>query len=223
MNPLRWPREHQLAWLIICVLGAVLGFFLGFVLWENRRYGFGDWIGSPDEYRPWLVFGAAVAGITFYALRLLITRPAASTGNYVPIGDGESSYRGRTEVPMNASSGRFQAWVMLAVSFFFSFRGRIGCSIYWLILVSYLASLWVMVAVSDRLAADIGSLVALAVIIPFGISYVSACVRRLHDLNYSGWWTFLLLTPLIGGFGILYLGIKHGDKAANRFGAPPAV
>jgi hypothetical protein len=31
MNPLHWTRQHQLAWAVISVLGAVLGALLGFI------------------------------------------------------------------------------------------------------------------------------------------------------------------------------------------------
>jgi uncharacterized membrane protein YhaH (DUF805 family) len=44
-------------------------------------------------------------------------------------------------------------------------------------------------------------------------------VRRLHDVNKSGWnllWAF----TIIGIFYILYLEIKKGTDADNKYGAP---
>ena len=29
MNPLRWKTEHQLAWVVICLLGAIVGMLFG--------------------------------------------------------------------------------------------------------------------------------------------------------------------------------------------------
>jgi uncharacterized membrane protein YhaH (DUF805 family) len=46
---------------------------------------------------------------------------------------------------------------------------------------------------------------------------VAVCVRRLHDLDRTGWWAVLPLT-LIGGFVLLYWFCKPGTSGPNRFG-----
>ena len=51
------------------------------------------------------------------------------------------------------------------------------------------------------------------------IPSLSVAVRRLHDVNKSGWnllWAF----TIIGIFYILYLEIKKGTDADNKYGAP---
>lgn len=50
-------------------------------------------------------------------------------------------------------------------------------------------------------------------------------VRRLHDINKSGWWllmwlVFWLIIPLIV---LLLWAAKHGDKETNRFGLVPEI
>jgi uncharacterized membrane protein YhaH (DUF805 family) len=52
------------------------------------------------------------------------------------------------------------------------------------------------------------------------LSVLSACVRRLHDLDFSGWWALLLL---IFTFlpGLVVLGCIPGDTGENRFGSAP--
>jgi uncharacterized membrane protein YhaH (DUF805 family) len=46
-------------------------------------------------------------------------------------------------------------------------------------------------------------------------------VRRLHDFDASGWWSLLLLLPLVNLVLYLLLLIMPGTQGANRFGAPP--
>tara|TARA_B100001769_G_C21864309_1_gene467901 strand:- start:52 stop:414 length:363 start_codon:yes stop_codon:yes gene_type:complete len=42
-------------------------------------------------------------------------------------------------------------------------------------------------------------------------------IRRLHDINKSGWWILLSIT-IIGLIPLLYWACKKGDEAQNRFG-----
>ena len=42
-------------------------------------------------------------------------------------------------------------------------------------------------------------------------------VRRLHDINRSGWWIFIVFT-IIGIFVLLYWACKRGTEGPNRFG-----
>ena len=46
-------------------------------------------------------------------------------------------------------------------------------------------------------------------------------VRRLHDTNHSGWWSFISMVPLVGPFILLSFLIKDGDLGLNRFGPNP--
>lgn len=42
-------------------------------------------------------------------------------------------------------------------------------------------------------------------------------IRRLHDVNKSGWMALLMILPLINIFFLIYLLIAKGDTGANRF------
>ncbi len=50
--------------------------------------------------------------------------------------------------------------------------------------------------------------------------YIVLAVRRLHDLNKSGWLLLLILLPAVNIFFILYLLLASGTPGPNRFGAP---
>ena len=46
-------------------------------------------------------------------------------------------------------------------------------------------------------------------------------VRRMHDVNRSGWW-YLLVFTVIGSFVLLYWMLQPGDKGANQYGKKAA-
>lgn len=46
-------------------------------------------------------------------------------------------------------------------------------------------------------------------------------VRRLHDMNASGWWTLLSIVPVANFVFALVLLFTPGTDGTNRFGAPP--
>ena len=53
------------------------------------------------------------------------------------------------------------------------------------------------------------------------IPSISVCVRRLHDVNRSGWWYFIPLT-IIGIIPYLYWMVKPSDTSNNKYGPKPA-
>jgi len=76
MNPLRWTREHQLAGVIVCVFGAVLGVLMGFIqsplfFMPQPWHAFVEWVSFPQLQWPWPVFGFLISGLIFYAVQLL--------------------------------------------------------------------------------------------------------------------------------------------------------
>ena len=54
------------------------------------------------------------------------------------------------------------------------------------------------------------------------IPSISLTVRRLHDVNKSGWNMLWILT-LIGVFYLLYLNIIKGNEEDNNYGPPSKV
>ncbi len=59
-------------------------------------------------------------------------------------------------------------------------------------------------------------LVSLALILPG----IAVSIRRLHDIDRTGWWLLLGLT-IIGGFVLLYWACVRGTAGPNRFGPEP--
>lgn len=75
---------------------------------------------------------------------------------------------------------------------------------------------------SPLLSTVSGWCATLILIISFIVySYITICIsiRRLHDINRSGWLLLLALIPLIGAIFILYLYFAKGDLDENKYGA----
>ena len=79
---------------------------------------------------------------------------------------------------------------------------------------------------------DILIAIAITIILPFLsplftllmlVPSVAVTIRRLHDINKSGWWLLILFVPLIGAIVLLIFMIKETQQAENQWGAVPAI
>ena len=61
------------------------------------------------------------------------------------------------------------------------------------------------------------TLLTLGLIILFVVPSISLNVRRLHDMNRSGWWLLLNSLPLVGGIMFLALCFLKGTDGNNDF------
>lgn len=64
----------------------------------------------------------------------------------------------------------------------------------------------------------LGGLFSLAIFLPM----LSVAVRRLHDLDKSGWWLLISFVPLVGFLVLLYFFVQPSQPGANRFGGQGA-
>lgn len=53
------------------------------------------------------------------------------------------------------------------------------------------------------------------------ITMLSLIVRRLHDLDKSGWFALILLIPFVGFLFSIYLWLAKGTDGPNQYGADP--
>ena len=50
---------------------------------------------------------------------------------------------------------------------------------------------------------------------------ISLTVRRLHDIDFNGWWVLIQLIPYVGSIVIVVFALIDGTAGNNRFGADP--
>lgn len=60
-------------------------------------------------------------------------------------------------------------------------------------------------------------LYGLAVLLPG----LAVSVRRLHDVEKSGWWLLIALVPIVGGILLLVWECTEGTHGANQYGEDP--
>lgn len=113
---------------------------------------------------------------------------------------------------------------------FFAFEGRIGRRQYWVAVLLILLPLSICAALAAMLAASLKEsffymlLVLLVMtIIPVVWASLAVAVKRLHDLNRSGWWSLLCLVPYLGGLFLFVLGLPRGTPGQNEYGQPPLI
>lgn len=63
-------------------------------------------------------------------------------------------------------------------------------------------------------AQPLSLVVALALLLPG----LAVSVRRLHDIDRSGWWILIAFIPIIGLIILIYWYVQPGTAGENRFG-----
>jgi uncharacterized membrane protein YhaH (DUF805 family) len=109
-------------------------------------------------------------------------------------------------------------WYLKVMRNYLNVEGRARRTEYWMFLLVYLGIV-VVASVLDAMTGTglLAGLMALVHLIPS----ITVGVRRLHDIDRSGWWLLVALVPLIGWLIALYWAVKEGDAQANRYGANP--
>jgi uncharacterized membrane protein YhaH (DUF805 family) len=113
----------------------------------------------------------------------------------------------------------FQEAIASGLSRYVDFDTRSSRSEYWY---------WALFAFLVSLVANIidgvifggpalAGLVGLALIIPG----IAVAVRRLHDIERSGWWFLIVFVPLIGVLVLIYWFVQVGTSGDNEFGSDP--
>jgi uncharacterized membrane protein YhaH (DUF805 family) len=99
----------------------------------------------------------------------------------------------------------------------FTFSGRSSRSEYWWWMLAGI--LFQIICIVIAILGDVG----VAAIFPtlLVLPTTTMIVRRLHDLEKSGWWFLIVFIPLIGILYLIYLFIQEGDMSENFYGPVP--
>jgi len=112
----------------------------------------------------------------------------------------------------------FVTAVKTCLSKYFDFSGRAIRSEYWFF---YLFQIIAMVVASVIDGVLTGGLLYLISSFGLFIPGLAAGIRRLHDLNKSGWWLLIALVPLVGILVLIFWFAGRGTEGENRFGPDP--
>ena len=104
------------------------------------------------------------------------------------------------------------------------FSGRAGRMEYWTFFIFQIIMGIVLPIVENILGINntgqfgiISSLFMLITLIPS----LAVAVRRLHDTNRRGWWSFIVVIPVIGVLWFFILCLLDSTPGNNRFGKNP--
>ncbi|MFP7673161.1 DUF805 domain-containing protein [Marivita sp. S0852] len=120
----------------------------------------------------------------------------------------------------------FQDAIKTCFSKYATFTGRAQRSeLWWFVLfllivntvLSFVDSAIFGQTVEGQTISVLGGLFSLGVFLPS----VAVGVRRLHDLDKSGWWYLLVFIPLIGALILVYFFVQKGSDGPNQFGPDP--
>jgi len=131
-------------------------------------------------------------------------------------------------------------YMLMPLKRFFDFSGRSRRKEFWLWILLYVIIYVVAMILDVQLglggssqtssnygdgnvgvsASFNGGILTLAWALIALIPTLAVTVRRLHDVDKSGWFILLGLIPLVG-FYLLYLYCQPGTAGPNRFGADP--
>ena len=100
---------------------------------------------------------------------------------------------------------------------FFIFTNRASRSEYWWFILFYTIFATIPTFVSNENVVVFGYIMSLLLFIPG----IAVTVRRLHDINKSGWFIFISLIPILGSIIVLVMTIEKGTLGKNRFGEYP--
>lgn len=113
-----------------------------------------------------------------------------------------------------------EAFKLAITTNYCKFEGRASRSEYWwFVLGSTILYFLIALVLSfnDMLYSIVLSLANLALFLPG----LGLAIRRLHDINKSGWWILLAFIPLIGSIILLVWFCKESTPAANEYGEIP--
>lgn len=116
-------------------------------------------------------------------------------------------------------------WYLKVLKQYADFNGRATRREYWMFTLFNLIFVIVAAILDNILGLTIGE-------IPYGIIYLlysfvlfipalSVAVRRLHDVNKSGWMILIALIPIVGSIWLLVLLVTESDPGENQYGQNP--
>jgi len=119
-------------------------------------------------------------------------------------------------------------WKKVVIKNYANFNGRARRSEYWystlfnviLIVPFYFVAIWGVTSNSTTITI-VGGLVYILIVLGTLIPGLAVGVRRLHDLNKSGWNYLIGFIPFIGGIILLVWFFTDGNRFVNNYGDDP--
>ncbi len=112
-------------------------------------------------------------------------------------------------------------WYFEVLKKYAVFSGRARRKEYWMFFLFNIIIAFVLGFIEGLAgsAGIISTIYSLAVLIPG----IAVSVRRLHDINRSGWWLFIGLVPIIGAIVLIVFMVQDSQSDENQYGQNPKI
>ena len=128
-------------------------------------------------------------------------------------------------MPADVVNGKKMNWVLEALKKYAVFSGRARRREYWWFALFYFVGTFLLTIVDvviGRLDEKLGVGVFSGIFLfAFLLPSLSVTVRRLHDINLSGWWILIGLFPIFGVIVVLIFAVLRGNLGENKYGSDP--
>lgn len=104
----------------------------------------------------------------------------------------------------------------------FSFDGRMSRGDFWSTYIALIIVLVIVFSVLFAISEALAGVVAFIAFIPVVWLSFALSIRRLHDINYSGWWLLVSFIPYIGAFLLFIFYCLPGTEGNNTYGSKPS-
>ena len=110
-------------------------------------------------------------------------------------------------------------WYLTVLQKYAVFSGRAQRKEYWMFLL-FNCIISIAIGFVEGLVGSpgfIGGLYSLAILIPS----IAVSIRRLHDIDRTGWWLLIGLIPLIGAIVLIIFAVQDSQPGDNQYGENP--
>lgn len=117
------------------------------------------------------------------------------------------------------------SWFVTALKKYAVFRGRSRRKEYWYFAL-FVLIITVVLTMIDGLIGTLdpstgfgllSGIFSLAILVPS----IAVSVRRLHDIDRTGWWVLISFVPFVGAIVLLVFAVQDGTPGSNRYGPNP--
>ena len=119
-------------------------------------------------------------------------------------------------------------WKKVVLNNYANFSGRARRAEFWYYILGnfiILVPFYILgiIGITNEMGAlsTLGFMVYGIIILGTLIPGLAVAVRRLHDLNKSGWYYFIFLIPLVGSIILLVWFFTEGNRYTNNYGEDP--
>lgn len=118
-------------------------------------------------------------------------------------------------------------WYLKVLKNYAVFNGRARRMEYWMFTLFNVIISLVLAIIGQSMFKNgmigepqlLNNIYSLVILIPL----IAVSVRRLHDIDKSGWWFLLFLIPIIGTILMIFFFVQQGTQGRNRFGEDPLI